>query len=132
MNNSKKSHKLNNLSSPPPPPTKLKIITNGNGMTAIPVNGKVRGRPPKHNANATATATNALDVFTFVSCSFPSMISIWIIRLNFECCLFQYSEQTDRNRAKIVWHHLQRDMDLIKNSTKNCIQPQHRRAVVIV
>lgn len=61
MNNSKKSHKGNHLSSPPP--TKLKIITNGNGMTAIPVNGKVRGRPPKHTTNA----SNPLDVFTFVS-----------------------------------------------------------------
>lgn len=61
MNNSKKSHKTKNSS--PPPPTKLKIITNGNGMTAIPVNGKVRGRPPKQ----TATDTSPLDVFTFVS-----------------------------------------------------------------
>lgn len=57
MNNSKKS-RLSSL-----PPTKLKIITNGNGMSAIPVNVKVRGRPPKH----ATTATNALDVFTFVS-----------------------------------------------------------------
>ncbi|XP_055308369.1 polycomb protein Scm-like [Sitodiplosis mosellana] len=62
MNNSKKSHKGNNLSSPPQPPTKLKIITNGNGMTAIPVNGKVRGRPPKQTSS---TKTNPLDVFTF-------------------------------------------------------------------
>lgn len=61
MNNSKKSHKTNDLSSQPS--TKLKIITNSNGMTAIPVNGKARGRPPKHNS----TVTNALDVFTFVS-----------------------------------------------------------------
>lgn len=61
MNNSKKSHKTNNTSQQPP--TKLKIITNGNGMTAIPVNGKVRGRPPKQ----TPAATNPLDVFTFVS-----------------------------------------------------------------
>lgn len=60
MNNNKKSHKLNNLSSPPPP-TKLKIITNGNGMTAVPVNGKVRARQSKTNA------TDAMDVFTFVS-----------------------------------------------------------------
>lgn len=60
MNNNKKSHKLNNLSSPPPP-TKLKIITNGNGMTAVPVNGKFRGRQSKTNA------TDAMDVFTFVS-----------------------------------------------------------------
>ncbi|XP_031638342.1 polycomb protein Scm [Contarinia nasturtii] len=59
MNNSKKSHKINNSSSQPP--TKLKIITNSNGMTAIPVNGKVRGRPPKH----TSTESNALDVFKF-------------------------------------------------------------------
>lgn len=60
MNNSKKSHKTNNLT--PPPPTKLKIIANGNGLTAIPVNGKVRGRPPKQ----APTVTNPLDVFTFV------------------------------------------------------------------
>lgn len=60
MNNNKKSHKLKNSSLPPP--TKIKIITNGNGMTAVPVNGKMRGRPSKHNA----TATDALDVFTFV------------------------------------------------------------------
>lgn len=62
MNNSKKSHKGSNLSSPPP--TKLKIITNGNGLAAIPVNGKVRGRSSKQTSNA---KTDPLDVFTFVS-----------------------------------------------------------------
>lgn len=63
MNNNKKTYKTNSLSSSQPPPTKLKIITNGNGMTAVPVNGKVRGRPPKPSAST----SDALDVFTFVS-----------------------------------------------------------------
>lgn len=61
MNNNKKSHKTN--SNDKPPPTKLKIITNGNGITAVPVNGKVRGRPPKQSTST----SDALDVFTFVS-----------------------------------------------------------------
>lgn len=71
-NNSKKSHKSSCQS--PPPPTKLKIITNGNGLTAVPVNGKMRGgRSSKQEqkttptASTTTTTTDALDVFTFVS-----------------------------------------------------------------
>lgn len=65
-NNSKKSHKSSCQS--PPPSTKLKIITNGNGMTAVPVNGKMRGRSSKQATSSTpSTSTDALDVFTFVS-----------------------------------------------------------------
>lgn len=79
-NNSKKSHKSSCQS--PPPPTKLKIITNGNGLTAVPVNGKMRGgRSSKQEQKATpaastttTTATNALDVFTFVSFIFTLKI----------------------------------------------------------
>lgn len=70
MNNSKKSHKHIDLtstlsSSPPLPPTKLKIITNGNGIsTAIPANGnKFRSRTTKNVLPAAET----LDVYEFVS-----------------------------------------------------------------
>lgn len=59
MNNNKKSHKSSSLS----PPTKIKIITNGNGMSTISVNGKVRGRSSKPSTST----SDALDVFTFVS-----------------------------------------------------------------
>lgn len=64
MNNSKKSHKTIDLSTTPPPSTKLKIITNGNGIsTAIPSNGKVRGRPTKN----VLPAADTIDVYEFVS-----------------------------------------------------------------
>lgn len=69
MNNSKKSHKHIDLtlSSSSPPPTKLKIITNGNGIsTAIPANGnKFRSRTTKNVLPAAET----LDVYEFVSSS---------------------------------------------------------------
>lgn len=67
MNNNTKKSQKSSCQSPPPPPTKLKIITNGNGMTAVPVNGKVRGRSTKEPTSTTSNNTDALDVFTFVS-----------------------------------------------------------------
>lgn len=56
MNHNKKTYKLSHSTSPQPP-TKLKIITNGNGVrTAVPANGKLRGRPPKYLQQAAAEA----------------------------------------------------------------------------
>lgn len=63
MNINKKSHKLSDSSSSQPP-TKLKIITNGNGYsTAIPANGKYRGRTSK----TVLPAANTLASFSYVS-----------------------------------------------------------------
>lgn len=81
MNNSKKSNKTIDLSSSPPPPTKLKIITNGNGIsTAIPANGKFRNRSSKNVLPAAET----LDVYEFVSCfSHPKIMTENLNKINF-------------------------------------------------